>query len=378
MKRLRLSMIGNESLPSLWWAGALTVGLVWFTGVNSIPDGLAWIDDRLIVHISAASFLLLGLLLGFQRSRLAKIAVLLLQALCAAAFIAVTPHSAPILNIVLVAQLPFVLGVRPAIVIAAGINLAHLTILMVFHDRTAFEAFMSMALLACFQLFSLLIGHFAIQATEARSALTATNAELLATRSLLESSARDRERLRVSRELHDTAGHTLTALKLNLRELRDRSRPEDREALNECLILSADLLEDIRDLVGNLRAQDPLDLKQALIELTRPFSEPEFVVEVADDVAVEDLAIAENLLAVARESITNVVRHAEARRCTISVFRDGGRVVLTVVDDGIGAGGVEGFGIRGMRERMKSARGELVITANAPTGTRVSAAWGGA
>ncbi len=366
----------SGGLPSLTWAGCLTVGLVWFVAARALPDSLPWIDDRIVLHVAAASFLGLALLLSRQRSRPGKILNLMLQAVCAAAVIAVDlSSSAPILNIIVVAQIPYMLGIRLAIVAALIVNTAHFAVLLIFHDANALSALLNMALYACFQLFSLLIGHFAVQVNEARNQLAATNAELLATRSLLESSARDRERLRVSRELHDTAGHTLTALKLSLRQLRDRSAPQDRDALSECLNLSSDLLEDIRDLVGNMREVNPLDLDKALTELTRPFAKPEFSIDVAPDVVIEDLTVAESLLAVARESITNVVRHAEASRCIISVHQDQGRVCLTVEDDGVGANGAEGFGIRGMRERMTDAHAELDISPNTPTGTRVTAAW---
>ncbi len=265
--------------------------------------------------------------------------------------------------------------VRPAIVAALLVNVAHFFVQQFYHDASVMQAFLNVALYACFQLFSLLIGHFAVQANDARNPLAATNAEMLATRSLLESSARDRERLRVSRELHDTAGHTLTALKLNLRQLTERSRPEDRDALTDCLNLSSDLLEDFRDLVGNLREFAPLDLNRALTELTRPFPAPEFTIDVAPDVLIEDLAVAKDLLAVARESITNVVRHAKASRCIIRVQTNQGRICLTVVDNGVGVEGTEGYGIAGMRERVIREDGELVISANSPTGTRVTAAW---
>jgi signal transduction histidine kinase len=146
--------------------------------------------------------------------------------------------------------------------------------------------------------------------------------------------------------------------------------------MEECLQLSADLLEDIRALVGNLREHDPIDLQHALTELTRPFSQPEFTIEVAPGLALNDLAVAENLVAVAREAITNVVRHAGASHCTIAVSESQGQVHLDVTDDGSGTRGQpEGFGIRGMRERVEGADGRLEIGPNPPRGTRLSAVW---
>lgn len=366
----------RTTVPSMWWAGLVTVSLVWYVGATGMPKGLGWIDDRLLLHTSAALFLGLSLLLTWHKSAPLKGLNLTLQALCAATYIAVdVSSSGPILNIVLVSQLPYLLGIRRAVAMAVLVNAVQVAVLVHFRDETLTEALITSALFACFQMFSLLIGHFSVQATEARDALAATNAELLATRSLLESTTRDRERLRVSRELHDTAGHALTALKLNLRQLRDRSEAPDRGALDDCLALSSELLEDIRSLVGDLREQTPLDLERALTELTRPFPEPEFRIDVDPSLAVEHLAVAEDLLAVARESITNVVRHARATRCTIAVRSVEGQLRLTVTDDGIGPNGAEGYGIRGMRERMTRAGSGLEITPNAPTGTRVSAVW---
>jgi signal transduction histidine kinase len=367
---------GPDSPPSMWWVGLLTVSLVWYVAASALPPGLGWIGQHVLLNISGAMFLALTLLLNLQKAGPGNLVNLAGQALCAMAFIAVDVSSTgPILNIVLVSQLPFYMSIRGAIAVAVLINLAHFVALQVFKGDSAMEAFLSTALFACFQMFSLLIGHYALQAQRARDTLAATNAQLLATRSLLESSARDRERLRVSRELHDTAGHMLTALKLNLRQLRDRSTPQDRVALEDCLKLSSDLLEDIRALVGNLREHDALNLQEALIALTRPFPQPRFTVEVEPGLAIDDIAIAENLLSVAREMITNVVRHAQAKQCTIMVRQNDGEVRLTVVDDGIGASGPEGFGIRGMRERLQDSNGGLEVLPNEPSGTRVSAIW---
>ncbi len=360
----------------MWWAGLVTVSLVWYVGATAMPEGLAWIDDRLVLHASAATFLTLSLLLSWQKSTALKGLNLAIQAACAAAYIAVdVSSSGPILNIVLVSQLPYLIGTRRAIAVAVLVNAIQIAVLVGFHGDSFMEATITTALFACFQMFSLLIGHYSVQAGEARDALAATNAELLATRSLLEATTRDRERLRVSRELHDTAGHALTALKLNLRQLRNRTEGPDRSALDDCLSLSSELLEDIRSLVGDLREQAPLDLERALTELTRPFPHPEFRIDVDPAVSTDDLAVAENLLAVARESITNVVRHAQADHCIITVETRDGQIHLTVTDDGVRIGGNEGFGIRGMRERMSGVGGGLEITPNAPTGTRVSAVW---
>jgi two-component system sensor histidine kinase DesK len=68
----------------------------------------------------------------------------------------------------------------------------------------------------------------------------------------------------------------------------------------------------------------------------------------------------ESVLALAlREAVTNVVRHAAARRCNVSLRRNEVLCTLEVADDGCGAAGPEGNGLRGMRERLEALGGSL-------------------
>ena len=78
----------------------------------------------------------------------------------------------------------------------------------------------------------------------------------------------------------------------------------------------------------------------------------------------------ETVLALAlREAVTNVVRHARASSCVISLNGSPGEVVLEVADDGIGSGEPEGSGLRGMRERVMAAGGN--VERSGPPGTRL-------
>ena len=85
----------------------------------------------------------------------------------------------------------------------------------------------------------------------------------------------------------------------------------------------------------------------------------------------QDLAPSvETVLAMAlRESVTNVVRHANARSCQISLAGGRGEVILSVRDDGRGSSEPEGSGLRGMRERVMAAGGTMELTTG--RGTRV-------
>lgn len=113
-----------------------------------------------------------------------------------------------------------------------------------------------------FQLFAALVTAYAYRAFEARAATMRIIGELLATRRLLEESARTEERLRLSRELHDVMGHKLTALKLQLAlQTREQgSRPDS--PLQHCLRITEELLVDVRGVVSSLRESDGIDLHQ--------------------------------------------------------------------------------------------------------------------
>ena len=125
-----------------------------------------------------------------------------------------------------------------------------------------------------FQLFAALTAWYARRAEQTAEDLQQTNAHLLATRSLLEESARDHERLRLARELHDVAGHKLTALKLNLTALERSDDHGAQPSIKVASQLATELLDDIRGVVAQIRQHDGLDLRQALTQLIAPLPSP--------------------------------------------------------------------------------------------------------
>src|SRR5688500_19609069 len=79
------------------------------------------------------------------------------------------------------------------------------------------------------------------------------------------------------------------------------------------------------------------------------------------------------LLALAlREAVTNVVRHARAKRCRVALAREGGEVVLEVSDDGRGGLAAEGVGLAGMRERAEALGGRLQRSGDGGTTIRLT------
>lgn len=225
-----------------------------------------------------------------------------------------------------------------------------------------------------FQAFAALTGHYAGSRERAREHLARINAELLATRRLLEESARAGERLKLSRELHDVAGHSLTALKLNLARLARDPALAAREELQVSSALADDLLGQIRQVVGTLRAHDGFDLRAALEALAQPIPGVRITIDIEDHLRVDDIEQAETLLRCTQEAITNALRHGRATTIRVALQRIDGALTMSIANDGPVPARIDfGNGLTGMRERLDAVGGTLEIVATPPRGLQVIA-----
>lgn len=223
-----------------------------------------------------------------------------------------------------------------------------------------------------FQALAALCVYYAVSAESSRDQLALVNADLLATRALLADSARDAERVRVARELHDVAGHKLTAMKLNLRALAADPLFAGRSEVVIAQQLSSELLEDIRNVVQALRDSRGLDMQTALRALAAPMPRPILMLEIAEQVHVADPRIAETILRIVQEAMTNAARHADADTLSVSLRHAQGRILLDIEDDGRVRGSLrEGNGLAGMRERIVAADGSLRISRSGRGGMRL-------
>lgn len=226
-----------------------------------------------------------------------------------------------------------------------------------------------------FQAFAGLTIHYATHAERAREDLAHTHAELLATQRLLEDSARSGERLRLSRELHDVAGHKLTALKLNLRLLQRDPSLAQREEVRVAATLADELLADIRAVVSELRRYDGIDLPAAITTLTQQIPGTRFRLNIDPGLRVAEVEAAEILLRCAQEGITNALRHGRANEIQIDCTRVGERLELRIRNDGAALRTPQfGNGLNGMRERLAAAGGELLLRPREHGGAELIAA----
>ena len=289
-------------------------------------------------------------------------AVLLgLQAACALAlcFIATRNGTAPVLLVIVAAQVAMVFPPRVSV---PALLLLNVGLYLALRANGHNAPLLVTCIYVGFQAFAALTGHYARSAERARDALLLVNADLLATRALLADSARDAERLRVARELHDVAGHKLTAMTLNLRVLAADPAFAGRNELDVSQRMAAELLGDIRNVVQALRDTRGLDLATALRALAAPMPRPALELHIDDTVQIDDPARAEAVLRIVQEALTNTARHGDARTLRVDIHRAGRHVVISLQDDGRVRGPLRlGNGLTGMRERVEGAGGTVVF-----------------
>jgi signal transduction histidine kinase len=225
-----------------------------------------------------------------------------------------------------------------------------------------------------FQLVAFFIFYVMAREVAARAALAAANAELRAVQEILAESSRMAERLRIAHELHDALGHRLTALTLNLEAALQRTEGPAKANVETAQSLARELLGDVRDIVADFQARDGVHVAHALQALVSAVPRPRVHLEVADSLRIADPERAHILLRCTQEIVTNAARHSNAENLWIVIERDGEAFRVEAHDDGRGTDGAsDGFGLRGMRERVEKAGGQLRIATQPGRGFEVTA-----
>jgi signal transduction histidine kinase len=224
-----------------------------------------------------------------------------------------------------------------------------------------------------FQVFAFAMSTLTSRERFAREELTRAHTELLSTRARLAESSRDEERLRISRDLHDTLGHHLTALSLQLDVASRLTDGKAAEHVRQAHAITRLLLSDVRDVVSELRAGARVDLSVAIRSLVADTNGVAIHLDVPDPLAVEPGARADALLKCVQEIITNTTRHAAARNLWITVARDAERISMLARDDGCGAKVIQpGYGLTGMRERFEALGGRIELRSGEGRGFEVN------
>ena len=177
------------------------------------------------------------------------------------------------------------------------------------------------------------------------------------------------ERRRIAREIHDTVGHSLTAVLVQLRTVRElmRVRPEHVvEYLEEIEVSVHDALRETRQEVRSLREREPVQVSWQVRwrQLCMKFAEctgARVDLGILDDLGGVTDGVGETVFRVIQEALTNAIRHGRATKVDVRLRRKPtGQLLLRISDNGGGALHVQpGSGLRGMRERINELRGEV-------------------
>jgi len=203
--------------------------------------------------------------------------------------------------------------------------------------------------------FAALIGSVSIHYAQRRRL---TN-RLIAAHEQAEHLAKIAERERIARDLHDLLGHTLSVIVLKSELAAKLAETDVTRAVSEIRDverISRDALAQVRDAVRGYRSGSfESEVRQAREALEAAGVQVEASLQPPSLTPSQESVFALAL----REAVTNVVRHAQATVCRLSLRRDGPYCELEIADNGRGGSLVEGSGLSGMRERVEALGGIL-------------------
>jgi len=263
---------------------------------------------------------------------------------------------APILLVLIATQLAAVFSRSKTIIILLIINLGYYCIGEIRQDEVIYTVMVFFML----QIFAFSTMEITLREQKARESLTAINQELLATRFLLKESSQRKERLRISRDLHDVIGHQLTALSLNLEVAKHKVPDEFKPLLQQNLTQAKVLLTDVRNVVKEMRNEEQFDLVATLTGLVEQLPDCQLLVKSAPE--INSLSLKQQLVFSLQEGISNALRHGKASQLCLDSEVIDNRLLITLTDNGKTHAEIKfGSGLKGMQERLAEFNGQVEL-----------------
>ncbi|MCJ8015124.1 sensor histidine kinase [Paenibacillus sp. KQZ6P-2] len=180
------------------------------------------------------------------------------------------------------------------------------------------------------------------------------------------------ERMRISRDLHDTLGHTLSLITLKSQLVTRLLERDPKKALLEAREIeqtSRAALRQVRELVTGMRT---LTVMEELKASERILESAGIQYQAEGDFHLEGISgLIQNIISMClKEAVTNIVKHSQANACTIAIEQTSGELRLTISDNGIGWNEsheppvTNGNGLKGMRERLSLIDGTLELSSS--------------
>jgi signal transduction histidine kinase len=197
------------------------------------------------------------------------------------------------------------------------------------------------------------------------------------------------ERNRLARDIHDSLGHYLTAVNIQLEKAmlyQSRNPEEALKAIRDAKQAATDALRDVRRSVSALRSTEiQFSLHDALEKLVQGINGSHISVQfnILGDESQYSRSALMTLYRAAQEGLTNIQKHARATYAELKVEFGEKEACLTISDNGQGfdpemleqhspSQAQPGFGLRGIRERIEIARGRLALSSNPQQGTQLT------
>jgi signal transduction histidine kinase len=217
----------------------------------------------------------------------------------------------------------------------------------------------------------LALAHAALEVANVR--LAAANSQLQEYSAQVEELSAIRERNRIAREIHDTLGHALTLLSVQLEtatQLETRGDPRLHEELLQARQVAKACLTDVRHSVEALRPDDASgdslweQMRKLVVICETTCPETRITLDLEEATHPLSPEVRQTLYRCAQEALTNIRKHAHASKVLLRLSTSDEQVELTVLDNGQGDDSLHeqrtpGFGLRGMRERVELVDGRL-------------------
>ncbi|MFM6012945.1 MAG: sensor histidine kinase [Dolichospermum sp.] len=248
-------------------------------------------------------------------------------------------------------------------------------------ERFQFFIFSLAVLFGLSLVFVLLLMNTVLSERESRDKLAIANQKLREYALKIENQATLEERNRIAREIHDSLGHSLTALNLQLETALKLSKTDIPRAITFLITakeLGSKALQDVRQSVSTMRSQhlNSISLEPSINTLITDFHRyngilPQSQISINSPLSME---ISNPIYRIIQESLTNISKYAQATEINLKLTTTSERLTLIIQDNGQGFNlqqNTTGFGLQSMRDRTLALGGEFQINTQPGAGCKI-------